>query len=308
MSEPNGFHAGEIAVQIRAGERAIAERRESTIRDRLNDAANAFLESQTVVAAGALAPDGALWASMWSGAKGFLRGTATGDSVEVLHPLDDHVADPVRSIVRSNAPLGMLVIDLETRRRLRINGVVGRVNDSGLALHIREAFGNCPKYIQKRLRSHVGVSANRAIASAEHGTMFDEQRRSLIARADTLFVASVHPERGIDASHRGGPPGFARVVDDRTIRIPDYAGNSMFQTLGNLEVDARAGLAFIDFDRHRVLSATGHAASDFGEEDPAHPTGGTDRYWSFTVDRWVERSLSSATTWLLVERSPFNPR
>lgn len=308
MSERSAFHAGEIAVQVRAGERAIAERRESTIRDRLNDPARAFVESQRVVAAGAAASDGALWASLWCGATGFVRANADGDSIEVSSVFDDPTVDPVWSIVRSSEPLGLLVIDFETRRRLRINGLVARTDESGLELRIREAFGNCPKYIQKRLRSDNSRPANGAIGTVERGSSLDDARRRLITRTDTLFVTSVHPERGIDVSHRGGCAGFVRILDDRTLRVPDYPGNSMFQTLGNLEVDTRAATAFIDFERRRVLSATGHAVVEFGVEDTMHPTGGTGRYWTFTVDRWVEFSLPASMSWMLVEQSPFNPK
>ena len=143
-----------------------------------------------------------------------------------------------------------------------------------------------------------GCSGNRAAPSADGAPA---------PRTDTLFVASAHADRGLDVSHRGGDPGFVRVVDDRTMRIPDYPGNSLFQTLGNFEVDSRCGLAFVDFERGRILAATGHALSEFGAEDPTHPAGGTGRYWSFTVDHWIEFSLSSAARWTLVERSPFNP-
>jgi hypothetical protein len=135
----------------------------------------------------------------------------------------------------------------------------------------------------------------------------DDDRRAFIDRTDTLFVASINAERGLDASHRGGEPGFVRVVDETTLRIPDYEGNSMYQTLGNFQLDPRAGLALIDFERQRVLSITGRAALDFGADEPHHPSGGTGRYWTFTVDRWVERSLPPGITWTLVDRSPFNP-
>jgi len=307
MPNSGVFHDGEIAVQVRAGERAVAERRESMLRDRLNDAAGAFVASQGTVAVGAAAPDGTLWASLWCGAKGFARTNEAGDRLDIRHALGDAAADPVRSIVSAGEPLGVLVIDLETRRRLRINGVVDRSDAASLEMRIREAFGNCPKYIQKRVRVE-GTVAREASAHVEQGSIFDDERRGFIARTDTLFVSSVHPERGVDVSHRGGHPGFVRSVDDRTLRIPDYSGNSMFQTLGNLEVDTRAGIAFIDFERHRALSATGRAVSSFGIEDPAHPTGGTGRYWSFTVDRWIEFSLPLSMTWKLVERSPFNPK
>ena len=303
------FHPGEITVQERAGERAIAAARESLIRLRLNDAANAFVETQDVVAVAATAPDGSLWASLWCGTRGFIRGSDDGDRVTVLYDAGEHATDAVRPIVRPNEPLGLLVIDLETRRRLRINGIVRRADRAGLEVDIREAFGNCPKYIQKRVRAGEApdAPANGSSAAVDHGSTFDEDARGLIARTDTLFVASVHSDRGVDVSHRGGDPGFVRVVDDRTLRIPDYPGNSLFQTLGNFEVDSRCGLAFVDFERRRILSATGHAVTEFGAEDPTHPAGGTGRYWLFTVDHWIECSLSSAARWTLVERSPFNP-
>jgi uncharacterized protein len=314
------FHPGEIAVQVRAGQREIAAARESLIRPRLSHAANVFVETQDIVAVAATAPDGTLWASLWCvqvgrelddvrGTRGFLHGDDDGGSLTILYDLDVHASDPVRPIVRPNEPLGLLVIDLETRRRLRINGIVRRADRAGLEVDIREALVNCPKYIQKRVRAGAvpDASASGAGAAVEHGWTLDEEMRGLIARTDTLFVASAHGDRGLDVSHRGGDPGFVRVVDHRTLRIPDYPGNSLFQTLGNFEVDRRCGLAFVDFERSRILAATGHALSEFGSEDPTHPAGGTGRYWSFTVDRWIEFSLSSSARWTLVERSAFNP-
>jgi hypothetical protein len=62
----------------------------------------------------------------------------------------------------------------------------------------------------------------------------------------------------------------------------------MFLTLGNLAVDDRAGVAVVDCDRGRLLSLTGRARLTFGVEDPAHPTGGTGRYWELSVERWIE--------------------
>jgi len=306
MAEPSVFHAGEIAVQERTGDRPVAERRGSMIGRRLVPAARAFLDGQGVAAAAAAAPDGALWASLWCGVPGFLHSDGQGERVEVLSALDRTAdADPVRGIIRAGAPLGMLVIDFETRRRLRVNGTVARVDAMGLELRVRETFGNCIKYIQQRQRTD-DLPAG-AIAGAQDGHAFDDERRRFIARTDTLFVASIHPERGLDVSHRGGQPGFVRIEPDGTLRIPDYPGNGMYQTLGNFEVDTRAGLAFVDFERRRVLSLTGNATTAFGAEDPRHPTGGTGRYWSFTMVRWVEFPLPPTMTWTLIDRSPFNP-
>jgi uncharacterized protein len=306
MSDKDPYHAGEIAVQERAGERAVALRRRGIIGGRLVDGARAFLSRQAVVAVGAAAPDGTLRASLWCGAEGFLHGDEDGERVALVAALDHTLdTDPVRPIVQTGAPLGMLAIDFATRQRLRINGTVTRVDSTGLELRAREVFGNCNKYIQRR--QHVDDVAHGAVAPAVRGHALDDERREFIARTDTAFVASIHSVRGLDVSHRGGHPGFMWLESDDTLRMPDYPGNSMFQTLGNFDVDTRAGLALIDFERRRVLSLTGHAVTEFGNEDPGHPTGGTGRYWSLTVARWVEIPLPSTMRWTLIERSPFNP-
>jgi predicted pyridoxine 5'-phosphate oxidase superfamily flavin-nucleotide-binding protein len=276
------------------------------IGDRLVDGARDFLGRQGAAAVAAAGPDGALWASLWCGSPGFLRSDEHGGRVGVLSALDrTHAADPVRRIIRTGAPLAFLVIDFATRRRFRINGTIDRSDATGLELQVREAFGNCIKYIQRRQQADDPKGGG--VGRVTSGLAFDGERQEFIAQTDTLFVASIHPERGLDVSHRGGQPGFVRVDNDRTLRIPDYPGNSMFQTLGNFEVDSRAGLALIDFERRRVLSLTGIAATGFGAEDPCHPTGGTGRYWSFSVERWMEFPLPSAISWTLIERSPFNP-
>ena len=304
---PGVFHTGEIAVQQRVGERLLAQRRGGMIRDRLVEGARAFLRSQGVAAVSAAAPDGSLWASLWCGAPGFLRGDEHGERVDVVSALDHTLAvDPVRPLIRAGEPLGMLVIDFETRRRLRVNGIVERVDGKDLELRVQETFGNCMKYIQQRHRTD--DSPGGAVPPVEEGGALDDDRRAFIARTDTLFVASIHPQRGLDVSHRGGHPGFVHVDDERTLRVPDYEGNAMYQTLGNFAVDGRAGLALIDFDRRRVLSLTGRVTVEFDAEYLHHPTGGTGRYWSFKTHRWVEFSLPSTMTWTLIERSPFNPR
>ena len=299
------FHAGEIAVQERAGERAIAEHHAPMIRDRLTGGARGFLESQGVIAVGVAAPNGSLWTSLWCGEAGLARADALGQRVQLQWPAESATADPVRPIVRAGDPLALLVIDFARRGRLRINGLVRSVDDRGIDVMIRETFGNCIKYIQRRHR--VLGPPNAIVSRVERGNTIDAARAELIARTDTLFVTSVHRERGLDVSHRGGRPGFVHLIDDRNLRIPDYQGNSLFQTLGNFEVDPRAGIALIDFDKGSVLSLTGTASAHFGAEHPEHPTGGTGRYWSFRVDSWVEFPLPSTMRWTLVEPSPYNP-
>ena len=306
MCKGDAYHAGEIAVQARTGERALAQRRQTMISDRLPNGADVFLRRQSVAASvGAAGMDGSVWASLWCGTAGFLRSDEEGERVAVAVPLEGFQQDPVRPIVRAETPLALLVIDFISRQRLRINGTITRVSRLGLELRVGEAFGNCIKYIQQRQRAD--HHPERPDVPVEHGGALDTARRRFIARADTGFVASIHSERGLDVSHRGGHPGFARVVDDRTVRIPDYPGNAMYQTLGNFEADPRAGMALIDFEGRRMLSLTGRAVAAFGADDPDHSSAGTGRYWSFTIERWVEFSLPSTMTWTLLERSRFNP-
>lgn len=299
------FHAGEIAVQERAGEREIARRRASIRSPRIVPGALPFLARQRFLALSAAGEDGHLWASVWCGAAGFID-SEDGERVRIQRALATISAgDPVLSRLTVGREVGMLAIELSTRRRLRINGRVERISEDEIAIRVRESVANCPKYIQRRDVRDVATSSTPAARAS--GQTIDAEQRALVERADTAFVGSLHPVRGVDASHRGGSPGFIQVIDATTMRIPDYAGNSMFLTLGNYEVDARASLAAIDFDQHRVVSFSGTARLCFNVERPDHPTGGTGRYWEFVVREWIEFELPPTLRWELLDTSPFNP-
>jgi len=139
------------------------------------------------------------------------------------------------------------------------------------------------------------------------GDVLGSEQRTIIAKADTFFVTSVHPERGVDTSHRGGSPGFVTLIDDRTLRIPDYPGNSMFNTLGNFAVNPRAGLIFLDFESHRTLQLTGRAEILYDVDGTTEETGGTNRHWQLHIDHWVETGHAFQTDWSLLDYSPHNP-
>jgi len=92
-----------------------------------------------------------------------------------------------------------------------------------------------------------------------------------IAEADTFFIASrsaqldqAESSQGLDVSHRGGLPGFVRVVSRSELCFPDFSGNLLFNTLGNLAADARAGLLFIDFRSGGMLHIIGRARGLLG--------------------------------------------
>ena len=126
--------------------------------------------------------------------------------------------------------------------------------------------------------------------------------------ADTFFVASAHPQFGIDASHRGGPQGFVNVLNEHTLRIPDYVGNSMFNTLGNFAANPKAGLLFLDFERGRTLQLIGRPEILWNQEDAEEESGGTRRFWLLQVERWYEMAVPATVRWEFLDYSPFNPQ
>ena len=176
-----------------------------------------------------------------------------------------------------------------------------------LKLHVEEAYPNCPKYIQRRhVSTPLNVHSSKPHTGAEQGNVLGPAQHTIITQADTFFVASAHPERGVDASHRGGNPGFVTIVDDHTLRIPDYLGNSMFNTLGNFTANPRAGVIFLDFESGRTLQLSGRPEILYDVKDLPDETGGTQRYWLLHIDRWLEVT-QAPVGWEFLDASPHNP-
>jgi predicted pyridoxine 5'-phosphate oxidase superfamily flavin-nucleotide-binding protein len=284
------FHAGEVEVQARLLTREDAERVGRTLASEIPPAVRTLLPSQRLAVAASLDEQDRPWASLLSGPAGFIR--AADD--RLLHlafvPLP---GDPLAANLRARPDLGLLVIDPRTRRRLRFNGR-GLLSRDGLFLLTHQVYGNCTKYIQKRRL--VGESAAQP-GEVLRSSCLDARTRALVAGADTFFVASWHPAGGADASHRGGQPGFVRVPDERTLEFPDYPGNNMFNTLGNLAGHPRAGLLFVDFERGDLLQITGRAEIRWEPETALR----------VTVEEVLETPGGSPLRFELVEPSPANP-
>ena len=232
-------------------------------------------------------PDAQGWpmASVLTGSPGFI---ASPDPTTLRIDALPREGDPAALDFAAGADIGLLGIDLSTRRRNRANGrIVTR--DEGLTVHIAQSFGNCPQYIQMRRV----VGRDRKPGPVETLAGLDEAARDLIESADTFFVASrgraeLGAEGGFDMSHRGGRPGFVGVHGD-TLVIPDFRGNRFFNTLGNLLGDPRAGLLFVNFGTGEMLQLQGTVAIDWhpGEIGPE----GTERLWRVRVARaWRTRS------------------
>ena len=303
------FHSGELAVQRLTGEVENAAINAGGFMDAIPPGGVAFVERQRTVAVSGIGSDAGMWVTLISGDPGFAQ-VVSEDRRQLRLLLADPAMrsyDPVFASLSPGAAVGSLLIDLSTRRRLRANGNVLEVTDASLTYELHEVFGNCPKYIQKRAPTEYGAASTNL--GEIGGEQIGPEAMALIARCDTAFVGSSDGAGHADASHRGGPPGFIRVdAGQNQLKIPDYPGNGMFNTLGNLTVDPRIGLCLVDFAQRMQLQISGVASFDFSQRDgELEPTGGTGRWWSVKIGRWRLSGLPSPAGWNAPEPSPYNP-
>lgn len=305
MAIKDPFHRGERRVQQMTGETSQAQRNGGIISDRIMEGGPDFIEQQALAVVATLDAGGYPWASLLLGPPGYLSAPDPGHIVIDLSRGIVPQDDALFANLNNDARMGLLVIDLSTRRRIRANGSRLSLSRGRLEMRVQEAYPNCPKYIERR---HFSLGPPAPHLRWATGSQLGAERKDLIARSDTFFVASAYPGGGLDASHRGGPRGFVEVLEDNRLRIPDYTGNSLFNTLGNLLEHPQAGLAFLDFEGGRLLQLIGQARVAFEQPDPERRSGGTGRFWELQVERWVERSLTRQVEWEFLDSSPFNQR
>lgn len=258
------FHAGERAVQQRVGVAGrMAELGPRVIRDFMPDQHRDFFEQLPFVIAGTVDAVGQPWASVLAAPPGFINSPDAHTLVLQAQPL---AGDPLQDTLANGAFIGLLGLQPHTRRRNRANGIVQGIGAAGFCVQLQQSFGNCPKYIQARESVYLPRSI-KPPPMMRSGTQLDAAARRLIETADTLFIATAHSgdmsdtgdavelraANGVDVSHRGGKPGFIRVDAHSTLTMPDFLGNYFFNTLGNIVVNPRAGLLFIDFDSGDLL-------------------------------------------------------
>ena len=304
------YHSGEIAVQESAGERKMAMSTGRIITDTIIKGAINFIEQQPLSVVSSMDAQGQIWVSLLVGDFGFTE--VPRQNALILHT--DKIYSPANDLffenIQHHPTIGALYIELATRRRFRINGQVQRQNQH-VFVNISEAYPNCPKYIQKRVMSDPErfIEVEPIITK---GDLLTPHQRKWIRKADTLFVGSSSGQESnaqLDASHRGGNTGFVQFIDEQTLKIPDYKGNGMFNTLGNFAKNPEAGLLFIDFAQGKTLQLTGTAALLFDQNSPEDQdtTGGTGRYWTFKIRHWIETNNHHKVDWKLMDYSPFNP-
>lgn len=298
------FHAGELAVQQRLG---VAERMlgvgQRVVRDHLPQQHRAFFAQLPFVLVGSVDAQQRPWASVLVGEPGFIE---SPDDRQLRFAARPVVGDPLADGLVPGAPLGLLGIELHTRRRNRVNGQVTEVSEQGFALAVEQTVGNCPQYIQGREMHWVRDAHDLQPRHREALDALDAPARALIAQADTLFVASHAPGAGADVSHRGGRAGFVHIEDNHTLLVPDFLGNFMFMTLGNLAVNPRAGVLFIDFETGDLLTLTGRAEVLWEGEllNTVAAFKGAQRAWRFHIDAGWRLREALPLRWRFRDWSP----
>ncbi|WP_339412481.1 pyridoxamine 5'-phosphate oxidase family protein [Pseudomonas sp. EA_35y_Pfl2_R5] len=297
------WHAGEKTLQETYG---VSERMEvigqKVIRDHMPDQHREFYQQLPFMIVGAVDAEQRPWATLLEGPEGFVT---SPDPQQLLLAVQPDAQDPAASGLQAGQAVGLLGIELHTRRRNRINGVVQQVSAGGLAVAVEHSYGNCPKYIQARGYSRTTEPVkNRAMR--QDFTALNARTTEMIRAADTFFIASYFDHdahsRSVDVSHRGGRAGFVKVEGNR-LTIPDYAGNLFFNTLGNLQANPVAGLLFVDFVSGDILQLTGRTELIL-DSPMIQAFESAERLWTFEVEQAVLRPAATSLRWEFHDYAP----
>jgi len=296
------WHKGELELQRHAG---VAEHMDTLgrkfVRRFLLDQHREFYPLLPFIAVGAVDRQGVPWATIRSGQPGFLH---SPDPLTLdINTIGDP-SDPAEEGMRDGDPVGLLGIDLITRRRNRMNGMISRSGSDRFSVTVDHSFGNCPRYIQNRqfafLRDPAEPSGSTAIVSDR----IDDHARRIIETADTFFVASYVDRddegRQVDVSHRGGRPGFVRIDADGGLTVPDFNGNLFFNTLGNFLVNPRAGMLFVDHETGDALQLAGRVEVILDSPEIA-AFEGAERLWRVMPEKVILRRHALPLRWTFAE-------
>lgn len=296
-TESSPFHAGEQQVQERLGVRdEIEPWARKVVRGHLPDEHRRFYARLPFVVAAARDGRGRPWATLLVGEPGFVR---SPDARTLAIDARPAAGDALADAFASGVDVGFLGICLATRRRNRINGRVSVTGTAGFEIAVDQAFGNCPQYIHERNWRRETTGSPPVRRTHDH---FSPGLRRWIEGADTFFIATGYrgegesPTFGMDASHRGGEPGFVRAEGERHLVFPDYAGNDHYNTIGNLLMDPRAGIVFVDFERGGLLQLTGRVRIDWDSQELERFPGAR-RLVHFDLDEAVELEHALPLRW-----------
>jgi len=265
-----------------------------------------FYNQLPFLIAGSVDQDGWPWASVLFGEPGFV---SSPNETVLRIGASPATGDALTENRQVGAPIGLLGIELPTRRRNRMNGLIKSTSAASFDVEVVQSYGNCPQYIQSRELNFTRDPSEPFRAEAERFTAFDQSAIALLSSADTFFVAShndrddKHTNGGMDVSHRGGKPGFIKV-DGNTLTIPDYIGNYAFNTLGNFLVNPKAGLLVVDFESGDLWQFTGTVDLIWDKTEEIRTFRGAERAWRFHLKHGVRLIAAAPMRWQLKEWSP----
>lgn len=301
------FHSGEREVQRMTGEVIMANSNGRAINNVIVAGAINFIEKQPMAVVSSIDSLGNVWASLLVGDFGFVKVEKSRTLIFHRDLISSDQNDIFYNNIIQNHKIGSLFIELSTRRRFRINGITS-IDGENIEMNIEEAYPNCPKYIQRRV---ISLPDHFEKLSSEHteGDQLGNEQKDWIMKTDTFFVASSSQGGKMDVSHRGGNPGFIEILENNTLKIPDFQGNSMYNTLGNFVQNPTSGILLVNFEKGSALQLTGKAELLFNQEsrDDIEKTTGTGRYWLFKTDKWIYTENHHNVDWELLDYSPFNP-
>ncbi|MGI9352848.1 MAG: pyridoxamine 5'-phosphate oxidase family protein, partial [Rhizobiaceae bacterium] len=257
------FHEGERAIQEQLGVQDIEAWARKVVRSYLPDQHRAFYCSLPFLVVAARDGKGRPWATVLEGSEGFVT---SGDPQQLTIHSGPPIGDALVGALGTNSDIGILGIEFDTRRRNRINGRVKENKNDGIEIFVDQTFGNCPQYIRERNWYRVDVNVP---GVRKRRKRLSREQQNWIEIADTFFIATGYrgegenPAFGMDASHRGGEKGFVRAISDTKLIYPDYAGNNHYNTIGNLLLDNKVGMLFVDFTTGSLLQLTGNASIDW---------------------------------------------
>ncbi len=300
------FHQGQLAVQKITGEQEIAKMRIPMISSSLHPRSTAFIEHQVLAFLGSEDSNGALWLSLIVGEQGFITVPSLQEIKINLSKIRSNKEDIFFTNIKTNPTVGLLFHEAARRARYRAWGKVNEI-EGYLSFDIKMGYPSCPKHIQREV-IEVSEKSTDLSPQYENGTILGESEKAWILSSHTFFISTQTKKGDIESSHRGGNPGFIDILDNGLIRVPDYLGNSMFSTLGNIYENPKAALLFIDYDKGETLQLSGIAELQFNQntEGDFHNSGETGRFWIFQTKKWLRTINHHQANTKFIDFSPFN--
>lgn len=283
------WHAGELAVQQRAGSAELMEKVGSKfIRPFMPPQHRDFFQSLSMIFIGYQDHCAVNHANLFFGDSHFIHSPSETElQINTQYSLDNMNNNQFNIGDR----IGLLGIEFATKRRNRLNAIITDITQKQISLRVLQSFGNCHKYIANKQLSHNPLYGKTHCTT--HHVLNEEDQR-MIRESDQCFIVSSFDDgqassnRGVDISHRGGPRGFVRIINQGTLEIDDYPGNGFFNTFGNIQSNPNTSLLFVDWQRGHALRLETRAQILWHDQAQTPSTPAAQRQLQFNVQK-IER-------------------